>query len=75
MGAPSRAWLEARGLGIDYDPAGDVPSPAELAAGVAAPLDDRGGTLITEPGRAVAGRCGVLLTRVVVVRERGGRWT
>ncbi|RMF14580.1 MAG: diaminopimelate decarboxylase [Alphaproteobacteria bacterium] len=62
------------GLGIPYDREGEEPpSPAEYGAMVhrlAEPLDC---LLITEPGRLIAGNAGVLLSRVVHVKEAAGR--
>jgi len=58
------------GLGIPYEP--DAPTPPDPAAygemvrEVAAPL---GCKIITEPGRLIAGNAGVLLTRVLYVKE------
>lgn len=60
------------GLGVAYgDPAaaGDIPSPEDYAAMVrrlAAPLKV---TLILEPGRVIAANAGVLVARVLYVKE------
>jgi len=58
------------GLGIPYEPAAPPPpDPAaygEMVRNVAAPLGCR---IITEPGRLIAGNAGVLLTRVLYVKE------
>ena len=56
------------GLGIPYgdDP---VPSPAEYAAAVASALGDFDCRLIFEPGRVIVGNAGVLITRVLSVKE------
>ncbi len=62
------------GLGIPYDREGaEPPAPAEYGALVrrlAAPL---GCLLITEPGRLIAGNAGVLLSRIVHVKETAAR--
>lgn len=51
------------GLGITYrDEA--PPSPSDYAAAILAPLKDRGLEIILEPGRAIAGNAGILLTHV-----------
>ena len=51
------------GLGITYKD--EVPpSPAEYAAAILAPLKARKLDIILEPGRAIAGNAGILLTRV-----------
>jgi diaminopimelate decarboxylase len=51
------------GLGVRYD-AETPPSPAELAAAVRERLASRRLRILMEPGRAIAGNAGVLLTRV-----------
>ncbi|MCF6212161.1 MAG: diaminopimelate decarboxylase [Gammaproteobacteria bacterium] len=51
------------GLGIAYN--GETPpSPADYAGAILAPLRERGLEIVMEPGRAIAGNAGVLLTRV-----------
>jgi len=52
------------GLGISYTGEA-VPAPGDLAAIVTARAKDWGGTLIVEPGRAIVGDAGVLLTEVL----------
>ncbi|HYD24505.1 MAG TPA: diaminopimelate decarboxylase [Croceibacterium sp.] len=57
------------GLGVPYK-AGDVmPSPAEYGAMVARVTRGWNATLMFEPGRVIAGNAGVLLTRVVRVKQ------
>jgi diaminopimelate decarboxylase len=51
------------GLGIRYTDE-QPPEPAEHAAALAERLGDRRHEIILEPGRAIAGNAGVLLTRV-----------
>jgi diaminopimelate decarboxylase len=51
------------GLGIPYDRE-TPPSPAEYAAAILAPLRSRGLTVVMEPGRAIVGNAGILLTQV-----------
>jgi diaminopimelate decarboxylase len=51
------------GLGITYDDE-TPPSPVEYAQAILAPLKKRNLEIILEPGRAIAGNAGVLLTRV-----------
>ncbi|MBL1277410.1 MAG: diaminopimelate decarboxylase [Ectothiorhodospiraceae bacterium] len=51
------------GLGITYRDE-TPPSPAEYAAAILAPLKARNLEIILEPGRAIAGNAGILLTRV-----------
>jgi diaminopimelate decarboxylase len=62
------------GLGIDYEKDGDAPppSPGEYGAAVTralAPLASLGLRLIAEPGRAIVGRAGMLLTRVLYRKQ------
>lgn len=57
------------GLGVPYFPGQTLPSPAEYGAMVARVTRDWDATLIFEPGRVIAGNAGVLLTRVIRVKE------
>ena len=57
------------GIGVPYK-AGDIyPAPEEYAAMVARVTADWDVTLMFEPGRVIAGNTGVLLTRVIRVKE------
>ena len=57
------------GIGVPYK-AGDIyPTPQEYAAMVARVTADWDVTLMFEPGRVIAGNTGVLLTRVIRVKE------
>ena len=63
------------GLGIRYDTE-RPPEPAEYAAAVVAVMDrvaDQGLTIICEPGRSIVGNAGILLTRVLYVKESAGK--
>jgi len=51
------------GLGIAYQDE-TPPSPADYAHAILAPLKTRGLEIILEPGRAIAGNAGILLSRV-----------
>lgn len=55
------------GLGVRYDDE-TPPSPAEWASALKQKLLGRGLTIMTEPGRAIAGNAGVLLTRVELLK-------
>lgn len=55
------------GLGVRYDDE-TPPSPAEWAQALRMPLRGRDLTIMTEPGRAIAGNAGVLLTRVELLK-------
>ena len=61
------------GLGIPYQEDGeDPPSPADYAAAVSeaiAPFAGLGLKLVCEPGRVIVGNAGVLLTRVLYVKQ------
>ncbi len=55
------------GLGITYrDEA--PPSPADYAAAILSPLKERGLEIVLEPGRAIAGNAGILLTQVEYIK-------
>jgi len=55
------------GLGITYRD--EVPpSPADYAAAILAPLKERGLEIVLEPGRAIAGNAGILLTQVEYIK-------
>ena len=59
------------GLGIPYK-AEDPPSPADYGAAIAAALDPiahLGLHIICEPGRVIVGNAGVLLTRVLYLKQ------
>ncbi len=60
------------GLGITYDRESPQ-SPAEFAAAIRPLIADLGVKLILEPGRYIVGEAGVLLSRVLYVKESGGR--
>ncbi|MEP1229939.1 MAG: diaminopimelate decarboxylase, partial [Litorimonas sp.] len=58
------------GLGIPYgDNSKTPPSPAEYGAMVKRLTADLGVTMIFEPGRMIAGNAGILLTKVLYVKE------
>jgi len=57
------------GLGVSYDGT-EVPSAADYAAAVLPIVRDSGLPLILEPGRHIVAPAGVLLSRVVDVKER-----
>ena len=60
------------GLGIDYEGDG-APHPEELARRVIPRIDGLGLTLLLEPGRSIVGNAGVLLTRVIGLKENRGK--
>ncbi|MBK8175492.1 MAG: diaminopimelate decarboxylase [Rhodospirillales bacterium] len=58
------------GLGVPYGNEGlDVPEPRAYAQAVAETVGDLGCRLIFEPGRMIVGNAGVLVTRVLRVKE------
>ena len=61
------------GLGIDYEAGSATPDPAALAAEVLPALDGLPLMLLLEPGRSLVARAGVLLTRVLYIKENGAK--
>ena len=59
------------GLGVSYD-GSPAPTAAEYAEVVLPAVRDSGFTLVLEPGRHIVAPAGVLLTRVVDVKEQPG---
>lgn len=57
------------GLGIQYENNDQVPSTSEYAEVLAPFMQDREIELVIEPGRAIVGEAGVLLTRVEHIKE------
>ena len=58
------------GLGIPYRGANDIPpTPDEYAAVVKETLGGLGLKLVLEPGRMIAGNSGILVTKVIYVKE------
>src|SRR5579875_1048825 len=55
------------GLGIPYQET--PPSPAQYAQALLAPLQGLGLKLIVEPGRVLVGNAGILVTRVIHLKE------
>jgi diaminopimelate decarboxylase len=55
------------GLGIPYQE--EPPPPSVYAAALLRPLAGLGLRIITEPGRVIVGNAGILLTRVLYVKE------
>ncbi len=61
------------GLGVSYDPAKPVPpSPAAYGAMVARATAGWDARLVFEPGRLIVANAGVLLSRVIRVKQGGG---
>ncbi len=56
------------GLGITYDQE-QPPRPEEYAAALIEEMGDMNCRLILEPGRVIAGNAGILVTRVVYIKE------
>jgi len=69
LGAPVRELDVGGGLGIDYSSPVD-PEPTDLVRSLTGMLDGSGPSLRFEPGRSVVARAGLLLTRVLYLRER-----
>jgi diaminopimelate decarboxylase len=60
------------GLGVSYD-GSEVPSARDYAAALLPPVRESGLAVILEPGRNIVAPAGALLSRVVDVKEQGGR--
>jgi diaminopimelate decarboxylase len=60
------------GLGISYTTE-EPPSPAAYGAAVAAATKDLGLTVVLEPGRVIVGNAGILLSRVLLKKNQGGK--
>ena len=71
-GIPIRHLDLGGGLGIRYAEE-SPPAPRDYAQALRRELGDRKYALLVEPGRAIAGNAGILLTRVEYVKETGGR--
>lgn len=56
------------GLGITYKDE-EPPMPHDLARGLAPILKNRGLTIITEPGRSITGNAGILVTKVLYLKN------
>lgn len=57
------------GLGIRYSEEDNPPQPAQYAQALLEQLDYRPLEILIEPGRAIAGNAGVLLTRVEYIKQ------
>jgi len=60
------------GLGISYE-GGEAISASDFRDAVVPLVRDLGVTLLMEPGRYIVGEAGVLLTRVLYLKEGGGK--
>jgi diaminopimelate decarboxylase len=60
------------GYGADYETQ-TVPSAEEYAAGIVPLLRDRQLRLILEPGKSICANAGILLTRVLYIKQGGSR--
>jgi diaminopimelate decarboxylase len=60
------------GLGLDYE-GGTGAAPEALAARIVPVVADLGLTLLVEPGRSLVGPAGVLVTRVLGLKENRGK--
>ena len=61
------------GFGVAYGEDGDHPDASEFAARLVPEIRTAGLRLLLEPGRFIVGPAGVLLTRVLYVKEMGGK--
>jgi diaminopimelate decarboxylase len=60
------------GFGVSYEGEAD-PEPRDFATGLVPLLQQGGLRVVFEPGRYIVGPAGVLLTRVLYVKEMGGK--
>jgi diaminopimelate decarboxylase len=60
------------GLGITYEDE-EPPEPKDLAKAIQPLIKDTPCTLIMEPGRSLVGNAGILVTKVLYVKESGGK--
>lgn len=62
------------GLGVPYDERNEIPPPpAEYAAIIRDNLGDLGCSFVLEPGRVLVGNAGILVSRVVYVKDGATR--
>ncbi|MEM7568115.1 MAG: diaminopimelate decarboxylase, partial [Pseudomonadota bacterium] len=62
------------GLGIPYDASAEVPPlPTDYADVIVRRVGGLGAKLVFEPGRLIAGNAGILLTKVLFVKEAEGK--
>jgi diaminopimelate decarboxylase len=72
-GLPIRHLDLGGGLGVSYRP-GDAPKPVSALIDQLKPkLQGLGLTLLLEPGRSIVAEAGVLLTRVLLVKDNGAK--
>jgi diaminopimelate decarboxylase len=71
-GLPLRTVDIGGGLGVDYGGHG-APTPMDLASRVVPALDGLPLRLLIEPGRSIVAAAGVLVTRVLYVKENRGK--
>jgi len=57
------------GLGVPYRQGEELPTPEDYAAMVAEVTRDWDATIMFEPGRVIAGNSGVMITRVIRVKQ------
>lgn len=60
------------GFGADYT-TGQAPSAFDYAADILPLLSGRGLKIILEPGRSIAANAGILVTRVIYIKESAGK--
>jgi len=72
-GFPLRTLDIGGGLGVDYAGGQGAPSPADLASRVLPEVRGLPLTLLLEPGRSLVASAGVLVTRVLLVKDNGSK--
>ena len=73
LGLPIRFLDMGGGLGVPYRPGEKGASVEAFAAHLREKLDGLNLTLMLEPGRSIVAEAGILLTRVLLVKENGAK--
>jgi diaminopimelate decarboxylase len=71
LGLPVQDLDLGGGLGVPYRSTERAPSVADLIAPLSPKLAKLGVTLFVEPGRSIVAEAGILLTRVLLVKQNG----
>ena len=72
-GMPIRFLDLGGGLGVQYKPNERKASVADFVAGLRPKIQSFNLTLMLEPGRSIVAEAGILLTRVLLVKENGDK--
>ena len=72
-GIPIRFLDLGGGIGIHYRPTDQTVSVGEFISHLRSKVNSLGLTLMLEPGRSIVGEAGVLLCRVILTKQNGGK--